>query len=113
MILQGELPTKLLKFTNPLLLLGRPFCLQRLKCRFSPLLIVFSPARKHTLCQAIFSTNLSRTLLSCGYLAHDLQFKLTTMDSFLHLSSPCVFLVYTISEKLTSFALRSNRLSPG
>src|SRR5260370_18769838 len=83
-----------------------------LKGRFSALLILFPPARQHALCQAIFSADLSRTLLSCGDLAHDLQFELATVDSFVHLSSPCLLPVYDISEKLTSFTVRSNGFSP-
>src|SRR5579872_1314111 len=84
----------------------------RLKGRFSTLLIFFAPARQHTLCQAIFTTDLSRALLSCRYLTHNLQFQLATVDSFLHLSSPCLFPVYNFSEKLTSFSVRSNGFSP-
>src|SRR5579859_4344537 len=65
-----------------------------LKCRFSALLILLAPTRQHALCQAMFSADLSRTPLSCGDLAHDLQFKLATVDPFVHVSSPCLFSVY-------------------
>src|SRR6266568_4738276 len=70
----------------------------------------FALKREHL--PRVLSTSRNMPGKTAPHLAHDIQFKLAAVDSFLHLSSPCLFLMYDILEKLTSISVRSYGFSP-
>lgn len=107
LVLQGQLSAKALQFGETRRFRPRWCRLLGQKGRFSAFLVFLAPPRKHTFGEPLLAARLSWPKLTHADSADHIQVKFPAMLSFLHhfFSFACL-LVYNISAKLTSMAVR-------